>query len=141
VFYDVFEKFETLQKEQNIKVHITSEEIVDAFKVVLRQNCKHYFLQSQFTEEVRAICPRPGRSCLMVPPFPYKLEFVKDVNFYRVYSILRKCKPKIDVSERSIQRITGRLECNYRSSIKILNAETSSETSYRFDTIVLFILI
>jgi hypothetical protein len=120
-------------------VHITSEEILDALKVALRQNCKHYFLQSQFTEEVKSSCR--GGSCLMVPPFPYKLEFVKGVNFYRVYSILRKCEPKIDVSERSMQRITGRLECSFRSSINILNAETSSEKIYRFYTIVLFVLI
>jgi hypothetical protein len=82
--------------------------------------------------------------CGTIPPFPYRLEFVKDVNLVRVYSVHKACAPKIDVSERSSQRITGRLECDYMSSIEVLNAngiERDSDKRYSFTTLVLFILI
>jgi hypothetical protein len=143
VFSDLDNKFETLQKEQNIKVNITPEEIIDALKAALRQNCKHYFLQSQLFENVRTMGYGHGWS-EKVPPFPYSLEFVKDVNLFRVYSIKRGCTPNMDVSERSMQRITGRLECDYTSSIEVLSADESginSDKRYTFITLVLFVLI
>jgi hypothetical protein len=82
--------------------------------------------------------------CGTIPPFPYRLEFVKDVNLVRVYSVHKACAPKIDVSERSSQRITGRLECDYTSSIEVLSADESginSDKRYTFITLVLFVLI
>jgi hypothetical protein len=135
-FNDYSKQLETLQKEQNIKVHITPEEIVDALKVALRQNCKHYFLTSQLFEEVRSIGNGHGW-CGTIPPFRYRLEFVKDVNLVRVSSVKKECVPKVDVLERSMQRITGRLECDYKSAIEVVNgSEMSSSKRYSFTTIV-----
>jgi hypothetical protein len=139
-------KLKTLQKEQNIKVSVTPEEIVDAFNTALRQNCKNHYLTSQLFEEVRSISNGRGNPgfCATIPPFPYMLEFVKDATLFRVYQIKKSCAPKIDVSERSMKRITGRLECSYKSYIAAFEAneiEMMNDKNFTFNTIVLFVFI
>jgi hypothetical protein len=141
-FHDYMEQFETLQKEQNIKVNIISEEIADALKLALRQSCEYYFLTSQLFEEVKSMGYNGW--CGMIPPFPYTLEFFKGINLIKVYSVNKACAPKIDISGRSMQRITGRLKCDYQSSMEIFKAgrsDINSVNTYNFITIVLFVLI